>query len=221
MLQTIEIETAPNPDAAIVWLHGLGADGHDFEPVVPEIVRRGERAWRFVFPHAPPRSVTINGGMMMRAWYDIRGFDRLSEEDEAGFLETDAAVRELIERERARGIASERIVLAGFSQGCAVTLYTGLRYPERLAGLVALSGYLPLASRLAAERSAASAAVPIFMAHGIDDPVLPIAMGRESRDVIEKLGFPVEWHQYRMPHSLSEQEIGDIRQFLFRRLPSP
>jgi phospholipase/carboxylesterase len=158
---------------------------------------------------------------MMRAWYDIRGFDRLSEEDEAGFLETDAAVRELIERERARGIASERIVLAGFSQGCAVTLYTGLRYPERLAGLVALSGYLPLASRLAAERSAASAAVPIFMAHGIDDPVLPIAMGRESRDVLEKLGFPVEWHQYRMPHSLSEQEIGDIRQFLFRRLPSP
>src|SRR5580693_9472086 len=121
MLETIEIETAPNPTAAVIWLHGLGADGHDFEPVVPEIVRRGERAWRFVFPHAPPRSVTVNGGMRMPAWYDIRGFGRLSEEDAAGLVETDAAVRELIAREHARGIASERIVLAGFSQGCAVT----------------------------------------------------------------------------------------------------
>jgi phospholipase/carboxylesterase len=221
MLQTIEMETAPNPDAAVIWLHGLGADGHDFEPVVPQIVRRGERAWRFVFPHAPPRPVTINGGMTMRAWYDIRGFDRLSAEDEAGFLETDAAVRELIARERARGIAGERIVLAGFSQGGAVTLYTGLRYPERLAGLMALSCYLPLATRLRAERSPASAAVPIFMAHGIDDPVLPIAMGRESRDLLKESGFSVEWHQYRMPHSLSQEEVGDIRQFLFRSLPSP
>jgi phospholipase/carboxylesterase len=219
MLETIEFETAPNPDAAVIWLHGLGADGHDFEPVVPEIVHGRERAWRFVFPHAPHRPVTLNGGMIMAAWYDILGFDRLSAEDEAGFRKTDAAVRALIARESARGIASRRIVLAGFSQGGAVTLYTGLRYPEPLAGLMALSCYLPLRSRLVAERSPASAAVPIFMAHGIDDPVLPVAMGRDSRDLLKESGFAVEWHQYRMPHSLSEEELGDIRQFLFRVLP--
>jgi phospholipase/carboxylesterase len=221
MLQAIEFETAPNPDAAVIWLHGLGADGHDFEPVVPEIVRGRERAWRFVFPHAPHRPVTINGGVRMPAWYDIVGFDRLAVEDEAGFRDTDAAVRALIEREIARGIPSRRIVLAGFSQGGAVTLYTGLRYPEPLAGLMALSCYLPLRAKLAAERSPASAAVPIFMAHGIDDPVLPVTLGRDSRDVLKATGFAVEWHQYRMPHSLCAEEIGDIRQFLFRVLPIP
>jgi phospholipase/carboxylesterase len=219
MLQTVEIETAPNPDAAIVWLHGLGADGHDFEPVVPEIVRRGERAWRFVFPHATPRPVTINGGMTMRAWYDILGFDRLAAEDSAGFRDTDNEVRNLIERETGRGIPAARIVLAGFSQGGAVTLYSGLRYPQRLAGLMALSCYLPLRGALAAERSQANLGVPILMAHGVDDPVLPVTMGRESRDLLKEFGYPVEWHQYRMPHSLSEAEIGDIRQFLFRVLP--
>src|SRR5271155_2348668 len=145
MLETIEIETAPNPTAAVIWLHGLGADGHDFEPVVPEIVRPGERAWRFVFPNAPVRPVTINGGMSMRAWYDILGFDRLTAEDTAGFRDTDGRVAELIGREIERGIPAARIVLAGFSQGGAVSLYTGLRYPERLAGLLALSCYLPLA----------------------------------------------------------------------------
>jgi phospholipase/carboxylesterase len=221
MLETIEIETAPRPDAAVIWLHGLGADGHDFEPVVPMIVRGRERAWRFVFPNAPLRPVTINGGMMMPAWYDIVGFDRLAAEDEPGFRDTDAAVRALIAREIARGIPSGRIVLAGFSQGGAVTLYTGLRNPEPLAGLMALSCYLPLRARLAAERSPAGAAVPIFMAHGIDDPVLPVTMGRESRDLLKAAGFAVEWHQYRMPHSVSEEELGDIRQFLFRVLPIP
>ncbi|MEA3149957.1 MAG: phospholipase/carboxylesterase, partial [Gammaproteobacteria bacterium] len=168
-LETIEIETAPNPDAAVIWLHGLGADGHDFEPMVPELVHRGERAWRFVFPHATPRPVSINGGMRMRAWYDIIGFDRKAKEDEAGFRETDEAIRRLIAKEVARGIAPGRIVLAGFSQGGAVSLYTAPRYPERLAGVMALSTYLPMADRLDALRAHANDGLPIFMAHGLDD----------------------------------------------------
>ena len=219
MLQTIEIDTAPNPNAAVIWLHGLGADCHDFEPLVPEIVPRRERAWRFVFPNAPVRPVTINGGMSMRAWYDILGFDRLAAEDTAGFRDTDARVRELIGREIERGIPAARIVLAGFSQGGAVSLYTGLRYPERLAGLLALSCYLPLAGTLAAERAPANAGAPIFMAHGLEDGVLPIGMGLESREKLKALGFGVEWHQYRMAHSVSQPEVADIREFLFRVLP--
>jgi phospholipase/carboxylesterase len=219
MLETIEIETAPNPTAAIVWLHGLGADGHDFEPVVPDIISRRERAWRFVFPHAPVRAVTINGGMSMRAWYDILGFDRSAAEDLPGFRATDALVRELIVRERERGIPAGRVVLAGFSQGGAVTLYTGLRYSERLAGLMALSGYLPLEARLETERAAVNQGVPIFVAHGIDDPVLPVGMGVQARDTLKELGYPVEWHQYRMPHSVCQPEIADIRQYLMRVLP--
>jgi phospholipase/carboxylesterase len=219
MLETIEIETAPDPNAAVIWLHGLGADGHDFEPVVPEIVRRRERAWRFVFPHAPHRAVTINNGMTMRAWYDILGFERSAAEDVAGFRATDAHVRELIGREIERGIPAGRVVLAGFSQGGAVSLYSALRYPERLAGVMALSCYLPLIGSIASERAPANDGLPIFMAHGIDDPVLPIAMGQKSRDHLISLGFPVEWHQYRMPHSVCQAEIGDIREYLFRRLP--
>jgi len=219
MLQTIEIETAPNPSAAVIWLHGLGADGHDFEPVVPEIVRKGERAWRFVFPHAPVRPVTINGGMSMRAWYDILGFDRGAAEDLTGFRDADRLVRELIEREAGRGIPAARVVLAGFSQGGAVTLYTGLRYPERLAGLLALSCYLPIPAALKMERTAVNEGVPIFLAHGIDDPVLPIAMGTSARESLSTLGYPVEWHQYRMPHAVCQPEIADIRQYLMRLLP--
>jgi phospholipase/carboxylesterase len=219
MLETIEIETAPNPSAAVIWLHGLGADGHDFEPVVPEIVGRGERAWRFVFPHAPVRPVTINGGMSMRAWYDILGFDRTSAEDVQGFHATDALVRALIMREAERGIPAGRVVLAGFSQGGAVTLYTGLRYPERLAGLMALSCYLPLGARLEKERSPANHGVPIFLAHGLEDPVLPIGMGVQARDTLNGFGYAVEWHQYRMPHSVCQPEIADIRQYLMRALP--
>ena len=153
-LETIEVETAPQPNAAVIWLHGLGADGHDFEPVVPQIVRRGERAWRFVFPHAPVRPVTLNGGMSMRAWYDILGLDRTAAEDADGFRDTDALVRQLIAKEAARGIPAGRVVLAGFSQGGAVALYTALRYPERLAGAMALSCYLPLAKSLPADRAA-------------------------------------------------------------------
>jgi phospholipase/carboxylesterase len=219
MLQTIEIETAPNPNASVIWLHGLGADCHDFEPLVPEIVPHRERAWRFVFPNAPVRPVTINGGMSMRAWYDILGFDRLTAEDTAGFRDTDARVAELIEQQIERGIPAARIVLAGFSQGGAVSLYTGLRAAERLAGIMALSCYLPLAAGLAAERAAANAGVPIFMAHGLDDGVLPISMGLDSREKLKALGYSVEWHQYRMAHSVCPPEVADIRQFLLRVLP--
>jgi phospholipase/carboxylesterase len=219
LLETIEVETGPQPNAAVIWLHGLGADGHDFEPVVPQIVRRKERSWRFVFPHAPVRPVTINNGMSMRAWYDIMAFDRSALEDAAGFRATDAAVRALIDREIARGIAAERIVLAGFSQGGAVSLYTAPRCPLRLAGVMALSCYLPLAEKLEGERASANAATPIFMAHGLQDPVLPIAMGLKSRDLMKSLGFTVEWHQYPMAHSVCEAELNDIREFLLRVLP--
>ena len=218
-LQSIEVETAPKPDAAVIWLHGLGADGHDFEPVVPQIVRRGERAWRFVFPNAPVRPVTINGGMSMRAWYDILGQDLSAQEDAAGFRESNALIRQLIDKETARGILPGRIVLAGFSQGGALSLYTALRYPERLAGVVALSCYLPLPNSLSAELAPANAGVPIFMAHGVSDPMLPIALGKKSRDLLQGLKFPVEWHQYPMQHSVCEAEIADIREFLFRVLP--
>jgi phospholipase/carboxylesterase len=218
-IETIEVETSPKPNAAVIWLHGLGADGHDFEPVVPEIVRRKERAWRFVFPHAPHRPVTINGGMSMRAWYDIAGLDRNAAEDAAGFRETDAHVRQLSGSEIARGIPASRVVLAGFSQGGAVSLYTATRYEERLAGVMALSCYLPFASSLSAERAPANQGTPIFMAHGLSDPMLPIGMGLSSRDFLKNLGYAVEWHQYPMAHSVCQAEIADIREFLFRVLP--
>jgi phospholipase/carboxylesterase len=223
-LETIEIETqlkpGSTPDAAVIWLHGLGADGNDFVPVVPELVRRGERAWRFVFPHAPPRPVTINGGMRMRAWYDIVSLDRAAVEDEAGFRATDLAVTELIAHQLERGIPASRIVLAGFSQGGAVALFSAPRYPERLAGIMSLSAYLPLAGRLAAERAPANDATPIFIAHGLNDAVLPIGMGLGARKALQAQGYPVEWHQYPMAHSLCAAEVVDIRQFLLRVLPN-
>ena len=219
MLDCIEIETGPRPTAAIIWLHGLGADGRDFEPIAPELVLGGERHWRFVFPHAPVRPVTVNAGMRMRAWYDIRSFDRKSAEDADGFRDADGLVRELIMREGERGIAASRIVLAGFSQGGAVSLYTAPRLPGRLAGVVALSCYLPLQARLDAERVAGNAETPIFMAHGRQDAVISLALGLESRDFLQARGYKVEWHEYPMPHSVCPQEIADIRAFLFRILP--
>jgi phospholipase/carboxylesterase len=219
MLETLEVQTAAKPTAAVIWLHGLGADGHDFEPVVPEIVRRGERAWRFVFPHAPVRPVTINGGMSMRAWYDLKGLDRLAAEDAAGFRDTDAQIRQLIVRENDRGIPAGRIVLAGFSQGGAVSLYTAPRFPEKLAGVMALSCYLPQESSFSAERAAANDATPIFMAHGQGDTVLPMHLGVQSRDFLKAQGYAVEWHDYPMPHAVCAAEIADIRNFLFRVLP--
>jgi phospholipase/carboxylesterase len=218
MLETIEVETAAKPNAAVIWLHGLGADGHDFEPIVPEIVQRRERAWRFVFPNAPVRPVTINGGMRMRAWYDIKGLDRHAAEDVAGFREADAHIRQLIAREGERGIAANRIVLAGFSQGGAVSLYTAPRLSEKLAGVMALSCYLPVGSAFGAERAPANDTTPIFMAHGQGDATLPMAMGVRSRDFLEAQGYAVEWHDYPMAHAVCAAEIADIREFLLRVL---
>jgi len=219
MLETIEVETNPEPNAAVIWLHGLGADGHDFEPIVPEIVRPGERAWRFVFPNAPVRPVTINGGMAMRAWYDLKGLDRRAAEDVAGFRDTDALVRQLIAKEVARGIPTNRVVLAGFSQGGAVSLYTVPRYPDKLAGVLALSCYLPRESTFLAERAPANDATPIFMAHGRADTVLTMSLGTQSRDFLKAQGYIVEWHDYPMAHAVCAAEIADIREFLFRILP--
>jgi phospholipase/carboxylesterase len=219
MLGTIEVATAARPNAAIIWLHGLGADGHDFEPIVPEIVRPGERTWRFVFPNAPVRPVTINGGMPMRAWYDLTGLDRKAAEDETGFRETDAQIRQLIDREVGRGIPARHIVLAGFSQGGAVSLFTAPRLPETLAGVMALSCYLPLQASLAAERAAANDATPIFMAHGRGDNVLPMSLGVDSRDFLRTQGYAVEWHDYPMAHAVCPAEVADIREFLLRVLP--
>jgi phospholipase/carboxylesterase len=219
MLETIEVETAPKPDAAIIWLHGLGADGHDFEPIVPELVPRAARAWRFVFPNAPVRPVTINNGMRMRAWYDIVGLDRRAAEDVAGFQDADTKIRELIAREVTRGIPAGRIVLAGFSQGGAVSLYTAPRLAEKLAGVMALSCYLPRESVLDAERQTANDATPIFMAHGQQDGTVPMMLGVRSRDALLARGYKVEWHEYPMAHSVCAQEVADIRQFLFHVLP--
>jgi phospholipase/carboxylesterase len=219
MLETIEVETAPKPTAAIIWLHGLGADGHDFEPIVPQLVPRVEKSWRFVFPHAPVRPVTINNGMRMRAWYDVKGFDRKSSEDTAGFTTTQELVRELIARENDRGIPSSRIVLAGFSQGGAVSLYTVPRLKAKLAGVLALSCYLPGENTFAAERQPANDATAIFMAHGQADPVLPVNLGSSARDYLRNNGYTVEWHEYPMAHAVCPAEISDIREYLFRVLP--
>jgi len=219
LLETIEVETAPRPTASIIWMHGLGADAHDFEPVVPAIVRPGEKPWRFVFPNAPQRAVTINGGMRMRAWYDIKSLDRGMIEDEAGFRDSDARIRELIAREGGRGIPPSRIVLAGFSQGGALSLYSAPRFPEALAGVVALSSYLPLRGGFAAERSPANEATPIFIAHGRSDMVISFSIGRESREFLEAQGYAVEWHDYPMAHSVCPDEVADIGAFLRRVLP--
>lgn len=219
LLQTIEIESAPNPTAAVIWLHGLGADGNDFVPIVRELDLSGSQAIRFIFPTAPTMPVTINGGYVMRAWYDIFAPDLVRREDEPGLRASQALVEALIEKEKARGIPAERIVLAGFSQGCAMTLQTGLRHPEKLAGLMCLSGYLPLAATIAAERHAANHATPIFMAHGRQDPVVVIARAEQSRDALKALGHDIEWHEYQMQHSVCQEEVDDIGQWLARVLP--
>jgi phospholipase/carboxylesterase len=221
LLPHIQIETAPNPTAAVIWLHGLGADGNDFAGLVPELDLSGCPAIRFIFPHAPSLPVTVNGGYVMPAWYDIRGADLLSQQDEAGIRRSEQAIQALIAREIARGIAADRIVLAGFSQGCAMALHTGLRYPQRLAGIVALSGYLPLAQTFAAERSAANTKTPIFMAHGSQDPVVIPARGEATRDLLTDLGYAVQWHSYPMPHSLHPREVADISAFLTHVLAQP
>jgi phospholipase/carboxylesterase len=217
-LETVEIETGRNPTGTVLWLHGLGADGHDFEPLVPELVRPGERALRFVFPHAPVRPVTINGGYAMRAWYDIVGIDRHSAQDEAGIRAADAGLRALLRRENARGIVTERIVLAGFSQGGAMALYTGTRFPEKLAGIIGLSCYMLLASQFEAERAAANRTTPIFLAHGTQDPVVDPRLGEETRRLLEAQDYPVQWHTYPMPHSVCAEEVTEIASWLRQRL---
>ena len=218
-VETIEVETGKQPTGSIIWMHGLGADGHDFEPIVPELVRPNERALRFIFPNAPVRPVTINGGYAMRAWYDIIGIDRHSAQDETGIRASDALVRALIERENGRGVPTERIVLAGFSQGGAMALMTGTRYPEKLAGVMALSCYMLLATKFEAERSAANRTTPIFIAHGTQDPVVPLQLGEDTRQVLEKSGYAIEWHTYPMPHSVCPEEVADIAAWLRRVLP--
>jgi phospholipase/carboxylesterase len=207
-VDAIRIETGPKPEAAIIWLHGLGADGHDFEPIVPEL--KLKKPLRFIFPHAPIRPVTINQGMRMRAWYDILQLGG-GAEDEAGLRASQKITEELI---RAQGLPANKIVLAGFSQGGAIVLQTALRYPERLAGVMALSTYLPIAATVAAERSEANRDVPIFMAHGQYDDLIPLARARASREHLEKLGYQIEWHDYPMPHSVCAPEIADISAFL-------
>ena len=220
-LDAIELATAPNPTATVIVLHGLGADGNDFVPIVQELDLRAAGAVRFVFPHAPVRPVTINGGMSMRAWYDILGFDLARREDEAGLRASLADIEALIGREKSRGIAASRIVLAGFSQGSAMALLTGLRHAERLGGIAGLSGYLPLAAKLAAERSGANHDLPVFLAHGRQDPVVAYDRGIASRDALLALGYPVEWHDYAMPHSVCPQEIVDLGRWLGRVLAPP
>jgi phospholipase/carboxylesterase len=214
LLPRIELESAPNPTAAVIWMHGLGADGNDFAGLVPELDLSGCAPIRFVFPHAPTMPVTVNGGYVMPAWYDITGSDLISRQDAAGIHKSAQAISALVDHEVARGIAPERIVLAGFSQGCAMALHTGLRLPQRIAGVIALSGYLPLADTFAAERSAANAKTPIFMAHGSMDPVVIPARGEASRDLLAGLGYSVHWHSYPMTHSVHPREIADISNFL-------
>jgi phospholipase/carboxylesterase len=213
-LDAIQLDTAPNPNVSVIWLHGLGADGNDFVPIVRELDLSGCPPIRFVFPHAPSIPVTVNGGYVMPAWYDIRGNDIVSREDEAGLRKSQADIEALIAREKERGVPANRIVLAGFSQGCAMTLQTGLRHPEQLAGLLCLSGYLPLHAVLAAERHSANQDTPIFMAHGRGDPVIPILRAEQSRDILQKAGYKVEWHEYMMQHSVSLEEIDDIGKWL-------
>lgn len=220
LLPTVEIEPAVPATATVIWLHGLGADGHDFEPVVPELGLPPGHAIRFVFPHAPRRPVTVNGGFVMRAWYDILGFDGPVSEDAAGIRASAAQITALIARENARGIPDARIVLAGFSQGAAMALHTGLRHRERLAGLLALSGYLPLAATLAAERSPANAATPVFLAHGEIDAVVRFPRGTATRDWLVQLGWQPEWHDYPIGHEVCWEELRDIGAFLNRVLPA-
>ncbi len=214
MLDCVELATTPAPHCAVIWLHGLGADGYDFVPLVKELEALQAPAARYVFPHAPKRPVTINGGYVMPAWYDIIDAEFVRREDEAGVRESQAQIEALIEREVERGIAPNRIVLAGFSQGGAIALHTGLRQAQPLAAVVALSTYLPLAKPFETERAAASGAVPIFMAHGQSDPIVPLERGAASREQLTRLGYAVHWHTYAMQHSVCAEEIQDLAAFL-------
>jgi phospholipase/carboxylesterase len=216
--ETVEVDSDANPQGSVIWLHGLGADGHDFEAIVPELGVADQLSLRFVFPHAPMRPVTINGGMTMRAWYDILTLERGGPQDEAGIRESSHLLEMLIEREHERDIPHDKIVLAGFSQGGAIALHTALRHPHRLAGLMALSTWLPLQDSFDTEvvgnTRAQSQELPVFMAHGSFDPMLPMVLGQQSCETLEKAGYAVEWHDYPMAHAVCAEEIADIRNWL-------
>ena len=216
-MEAVEIQTGPRPDAAVIWLHGLGADGHDFEPIVPELRLPESLLVRFIFPHAPVRAVTLNQGMRMRAWYDILELGG-GAEDEAGIRESGSIVQQLIHEQIKQGINTPRIVLAGFSQGGAIALHTALRYSSALAGVLALSTYLPLSATLKKEMREANRNVPIFMAHGLYDDIIPLARAEQSRKILAAEGYALEWHTYPMPHSVCAEEIADIAGFLVRIL---
>jgi len=221
LLETIELETGPNPTAAVIWMHGLGADGNDFVPIVNELDLAGAPPIRFVFPHAPTMPVTINNGYVMRAWYDVSFGDLQTgakRADENGVRKSQAQIGQLIHREASRKIPFKNIVLAGFSQGGAMALQTGLRYPEQLAGVMALSCYLPCADSFAAEAAPANLKTPLFIAHGTEDPVVPYQMGAHSRALLEKSGYAVDWHQYPMAHSVCLEEVRDIGAWLVKVL---
>jgi len=221
MLPCIELETSPNPTASVIWLHGLGADGNDFVPIVPELHLEGCPGIRFVFPSAPTMPVTVNGGYVMPAWYDIIGRNLTDQEDAAGIHRSASSISQLIEKEADRGIAYDNIVLAGFSQGCAMALQIGLRFPQKLAGIMALSGYLPLAISLNTEKHAANQHTPIFMAHGMYDTVVVPERAEASCALLEKMGYSVSWNEYPMEHSVNREELMDISQFLQSVLIKP
>jgi phospholipase/carboxylesterase len=218
LLDAVEINPVPAPRASIIWLHGLGADGHDFEPLIPHLDIVDPLGVRVVLPHAPRRRVTINGGMPMPAWYDIAAMDFSRGQDVAGIRASEAQLRALIARETGLGIPASRVLLAGFSQGGAIALHTGLRYPEPLAGILALSTYLPLAELLDTERSAANQAIPIMLAHGTQDPVVPLQLAQQSRERLQQAGYHVDWHTYSMPHAVYPEELVDVRRWLLQRL---
>lgn len=217
-LEFVERVTGAEPSHSVIWLHGLGADGYDFEPLVPELNLPSEKPVRFIFPHAPRQPVTINGGMVMRAWYDITGTEMIRQEDDAGIRRSAQAIRDLIQKENDRGVATGNIILAGFSQGGAIALHTGLRYPESLAGILALSTYLPLSAQLDTEAHDANRSTPIFMAHGVYDPVIPLILAESSRSKLQQTGYSVAWHTYPMPHAVSPEEIRDISRWFRERL---
>jgi phospholipase/carboxylesterase len=216
--ETVEVAGGEQPLGTVIWLHGLGADGHDFEPIVPELRLSGELDLRFVFPHAPVRPVTINAGMSMRAWYDVISLDRSGPQDEAGIRESSETLVRLIEHEHERGISYDRIVLAGFSQGGAIAMHTAMRYPNKLAGLMVLSSWMPLESTIDAEVVQATRSqprdLPVLMVHGSFDPILPIAVGQHARELMGQAGFTVQWHDYPMAHAVCAEEISQIRSWL-------
>ena len=217
VLDAVEITTGSEPTAAVIWLHGLGADGHDFEPLVPWLDWPGASSIRYVFPHAPVRPVTINGGMQMRAWYDILAFDIDRDQDEQGIGDSIAQANALVAREQERGIDASRILLAGFSQGGAIAMQCALRYPDKLAGLVALSTYMLQEQRLEAELSEANRGMSVFYGHGDSDPIVPVRLGQQAAAKLEQLGYPVEWRTYPMQHSVCPEEIQHLAAWMQKR----